>query len=123
MERRGGGSVINLSSTSAFQAMTNSIAYAALKSGVMGLTRAAAVELSPRRIRVNAIIPGMIGTPASVAQFDEATIAKRQAGMPLGRFGEPHEIASLATFLASDESSYIQGAGIVADGGWTIAAT
>jgi len=123
MERRGGGSVINLSSTSAFQAMTNSIAYAALKSGVMGLTRAAAVELSPRRIRVNAIIPGMIGTPASVAQFDEATIAKRQAGMPIGRFGEPHEIASLATFLASDESSYIQGAGIVADGGWTIAAT
>jgi NAD(P)-dependent dehydrogenase (short-subunit alcohol dehydrogenase family) len=123
MERRGGGSVINLCSTSAVQAMPNSIAYAALKAGVMGLTRAAAVELSPQRIRVNAIVPGMIGTPASVAQFDEATIVKRHAQMPLGRFGEPEEIASVATFLASDESSYVQGAGIVADGGWTIAAT
>ncbi len=123
MERRGGGSVINLCSTSAFQSMPNSIAYSALKAGVMGLTRAAAVELSPRRIRVNAIVPGMIGTPASVAQFDDATIAKRHAQMPLGRFGEPAEIASLAAFLASDESSYIQGAGIFADGGWSIAAT
>jgi 3-oxoacyl-[acyl-carrier protein] reductase len=123
MERRGGGSVINLCSTSALQAFPNSIAYSALKAGVMGLTRAAAIELSPRRIRVNALVPGMIGTPASVAQFDEATLARRRAQMPLGRFGDPAEIASVATFLASDESSYIQGAGITADGGWTVAAT
>ena len=123
MQRRGGGAVINLCSTSALQAIPNSIAYAAMKAGVLGLTRAAAVELSPRRIRVNAIVPGMIGTPASVAQFDAATIAKRQAHMPLGRFGEPGEIAAVAAFLASDDSSYIQGAAIVADGGWTIAAT
>jgi len=122
MQRRGGGAVINLCSTSALQAMPNSIAYASLKAGVLGLTRAAAVELSPQKIRVNAIVPGMIGTPASVAQFDAATLATRQAQMPLGRFGEPGEIASVAAFLASADSSYVQGAALVADGGWTIAA-
>ena len=121
MARRGGGKVINLCSTSALQAMPNAIAYAALKAGVLGLTRAAAVELSPQNIRVNTIVPGMIATPASIAQFDAATMAERLAQMPLGRFGEPEEIAALATFLASDESSYIQGASMVADGGWTIA--
>lgn len=123
MARRGGGSVINVCSTSALQSMPNSIAYAAMKAGVLGLTRAAAVELSPQRIRVNTIVPGMIGTPTSIAQFDDATIKARHAQMPLGRFGEPEEIAALAAFLASADSSYVQGAAIVADGGWTIAAT
>ncbi len=122
MQRRGGGAVINLCSTSALQAIPNSIAYAAMKAGVLGLTRAAAVELSAQRIRVNAIVPGMIGTPASLAQFDAGTLAARTAHMPLGRFGEPAEIAAAVAFLASDDSSYVQGAALVADGGWTIAA-
>ena len=121
MKRRGGGAIVNLSSTSALQALTHSIAYAAMKAGVLGLTRAAAVELSPHGIRVNAIVPGMVGTPASVAKFDEATVIARLGAMPLGRFGEPQEIASVAAFLASDDSRYVQGAEIVADGGWTIA--
>jgi 3-oxoacyl-[acyl-carrier protein] reductase len=122
MERRGGGSIVNLASVAAFHPAKHSIAYSAVKAGVVGLTRAAAMELSPKRIRVNAIAPGMIGTPASIAQFDEATIATRQAEMPLGRFGEPEEIAALAAFLASDEASYVQGAIVTADGGWTVAA-
>ena len=120
MKRRGSGAIVNLSSTSALQAMPNAIAYAAMKAGVLGLTRAAAVELSPHRIRVNAIVPGMVGTPASVGKFDDATMSARLSTMPLGRFGEPHEIAAVAAFLASDDSAYVQGAEIVADGGWTI---
>jgi 3-oxoacyl-[acyl-carrier protein] reductase len=64
----------------------------------------------------------MIGTPASVAQFDETTIATRQAEIPLGRFGRPEEIAALAAFLASDDASYVQGAVMTADGGWTVPA-
>jgi 3-oxoacyl-[acyl-carrier protein] reductase len=122
MERRGGGSIVNLSSVSAFHPAKDSVAYSALKAGVIGLSRAAAMELSPTKIRVNVICPGMIGTPASIAQFDAATIVTRQAEMPLGRFGEPEEIAALAAFLASDDASYLQGAVVVADGGWTVAA-
>lgn len=122
MKRRGGGAIVNLSSTSGLQAMTDSMVYAAMKAGVLGLTRAAAVELSPHGIRVNAIVPGMVGTPASVGKFDEATIADRLAAMPLGRFGDPEDIAAVAAFLASEDSRYVQGAQLVTDGGWTIAA-
>jgi 3-oxoacyl-[acyl-carrier protein] reductase len=122
MERRGGGAIINLSSVSAFHPAKDSVAYSALKAGVVGLSRAAAVELSPKKIRVNVIAPGMIGTPASLAQFDETTIATRQAEMPLGRFGAPGEIAGVAAFLASDDSTYVQGAVLTADGGWTVPA-
>ena len=122
MERRGGGSIVNLSSVSAFHPAKDSVAYSALKAGVVGLSRAAAAELSPKKIRVNVVAPGMIGTMASVAQFDEATLAARQSEMPLGRFGEPEEIAALVAFLASDEAGYVQGAVITADGGWTVPA-
>ena len=122
MRRAGGGAIVNLCSTSALQAVAHSITYAALKAGVLGLTRAAAIELSADRIRVNAVVPGMIGTPASVGMFDEATIAARRSRMPLGRFGEPEEIAAVVAFLVSDESSYVQGAALVADGGWTVSA-
>jgi 3-oxoacyl-[acyl-carrier protein] reductase len=122
MERRGGGSIVNLSSVSAFHPAKESVAYSALKAGVVGLSRAAAAELSPKNIRVNVVAPGMIGTMASVAQFDETTLATRQSEMPLGRFGEPEEIAALVAFLASDEASYVQGAVITADGGWTVPA-
>lgn len=121
MKRRGAGSVINLSSAAAVQAFKGSVAYCALKAGVAGLTRAAAVELAPHGIRVNAIAPGMIATPASVGYFDQATLEVRARNVPLGRFGEPQEIAALAAFLASADSSYINGAMVMADGGLTVA--
>ena len=122
MQRGGGGAVVNLCSTAALQALPHAIAYSALKAGVLGLTRAAAVELSVHRIRVNAIVPGMVATPASLAQYGAQALAQRQAQLPLARFGEPEEIASAVAFLASADSSYVQGAALVADGGWTISA-
>lgn len=122
MTRNGGGVIVNLTSVSASHPAKHSIVYSAVKAGVTGLTRASAMELGPMGIRVNAVAPGMIGTPASIAQFDETTLATRQAEMPSGRFGAPEEIAALAAFLASDEASYLQGAVVTADGGWTVAA-
>jgi 3-oxoacyl-[acyl-carrier protein] reductase len=122
MARRGGGAIVNLTSVSASHPAKHSVAYSAVKAGVTGLTRASAMELGATGIRVNAIAPGMIETPASIAQFDETTIATRQAEMSLGRFGAPEEIAALAAFLASDEASYLQGAIVTADGGWTVPA-
>lgn len=120
MVQRGGGTIVNLSSIAAEHPTKDAIVYAAVKAGVIGLSRASAIELCAQNIRVNAIAPGMIGTPASVAQYDDATIAKRRSEMPMGRFGEPEEIAALAAFLASDDASYVQGASVTADGGWTV---
>jgi 3-oxoacyl-[acyl-carrier protein] reductase len=120
MRRRGGGSVINLSSTSALHPVSDAIVYAAMKSGVLGLTRAAAVELARDRIRVNSVIPGMVGTEASKAQFDAPTLAAREAAMPLGRFGRPEDIAAAVAFLASEDAAYVHGTQLVVDGGWTV---
>jgi len=120
MQRRGGGSIINLSSTTATHPQAEAIVYGAMKAGVIGLTRAAAVELSAHRIRVNNILPGMVGTPASKAQFDAETLRAREATMPLGRFGFTEDIAAAVAFLASDDSAYVQGAQFVVDGGWTV---
>jgi 3-oxoacyl-[acyl-carrier protein] reductase len=122
MERGGRGAIVNLTSVSAFHPAKDSIVYSAVKAAVVGLTRATAMEFGARKIRVNAIAPGMIGTAASLAQFDAETLTARQAEMPLGRFGEPEEIAALAAFLVSDEASYIHGAVLTADGGWTVPA-
>jgi 3-oxoacyl-[acyl-carrier protein] reductase len=120
MQRRGSGAIVNVSSTSALHPTTEATIYAAMKAGVLGLTRAAAVELSPHRIRVNAVLPGMVGTPASKAQYDEATLAEREARMPLRRFGDPQDIAGAVAFLASADGAYVQGAQLLVDGGWTV---
>ena len=120
MLRRGGGSIVNVSSTGALHPTPDSVMYGAMKAGVIGLTRAASVELSPQGIRVNDVLPGMVGTPASKAQYDDATLAEREAAMPLGRFGEPDDIAGAVAFLASDDSRYVQGAQLIVDGGWTV---
>ena len=104
MARSGGGAIVNLTSVSAFHPAKHSVAYSAVKAGVVGSDARGGDGAQPKKIRVNVIAPGMIGTPASIAQFDEATIATRQAEMPLGRFGKPEEIAALAAFLASDDA-------------------
>lgn len=119
---RRGGSVINLSSINAYTGMPNTAVYAASKAALNALTRTAAYELAPRGIRVNAVNPGPISTPIfgklglppeAIAQFGAAM----QQRIPLKRFGEPKEVASLVAFLASDEAGFITGAEYNIDGG------
>ena len=111
------GVILNTASVHSIVGLTNSAAYQAAKGGVLSLTRALALELAPT-VRVVAILPGAIETPAtlSVPADDHQHFVDQ---VPLARMGQPEEIADVAAFLASDEASYITGAGIVVDGGYT----
>lgn len=119
------GVIVNFSSTFAFVGSPGYIAYHASKGGVAAFTRAAAIALMPHKIRVNAIAPGTTDTPGLHAGArdtgDEArgmdSFLKLQ---PLGRFGRPEEIARAVLFLASEESGFVYGANLLADGGYTI---
>jgi NAD(P)-dependent dehydrogenase (short-subunit alcohol dehydrogenase family) len=121
---RDGGSVILNGSVHAVLGIPGASAYAASKAGTRAMTRNLASELSPRRIRVNQVTPGGTRTPiwnnrAPDAAAMAALEARLSGGIPLGRIGEPEELAQAALFLASDEASYIQGSEIVVDGGTT----
>lgn len=117
--RAGGGSIINTSSLVAVMgSATSQIAYTASKGGVLALTREIAVEFARRGIRANALCPGPVCTPLMQNLLsDPAFKARRFAHLPMGRLAEPHEIANAALYLASDESSYINGATFLVDGG------
>jgi NAD(P)-dependent dehydrogenase (short-subunit alcohol dehydrogenase family) len=114
-----GGRVINLASFVALIGVPRGTAYAASKAAVAHLTKLGAIELAPRRITVNAISPGTILTPAitGIARNPEIPFIERRA--PLGRLGQPEEVAALCHFLASDEAAYITGQNIAVDGGLT----
>ncbi|WP_036382457.1 SDR family NAD(P)-dependent oxidoreductase [Muricauda sp. MAR_2010_75] len=120
-----GGSIINLSSINAYTGMPNTAVYGATKAALNSYTRAAATELAPRKIRVNALNPGPIATPI----FSKTGMTEEQLkGMgemmqnriPLKRYGQPEEIAEVAAFLASDKASFITGAEYNVDGGLNI---
>jgi 3alpha(or 20beta)-hydroxysteroid dehydrogenase len=111
------GSIVNVSSVAGLTGHYP-VAYTASKWGVRGLSRVASLELGPRGIRVNTILPGFIETPIQAAATPEYRAANL-AATPLGRTGAPTEVASLIVYLISDESSYISGAEIVVDGGLT----
>jgi NAD(P)-dependent dehydrogenase (short-subunit alcohol dehydrogenase family) len=116
----GGGTIVNVASVSAFRGSAErpSHAYAASKAAVLGLTRAMAASYGHDGIRVNAICPGTIRTRLTVDIVDRAEQAARQGrGIPLGRVGEPEDIARCALFLASDDAAFVSGAHLVADGG------
>ena len=120
-----GGSIVNISSTSSRLARPGIAHYGASKAALNQLTAVAAVELAPHGIRVNAILPGVIGTErvqVTAAGSDEARAehAAKLARIPLARVGEPAEVVSVAGFLLSDESSYCTGALFTADGGFTL---
>jgi len=112
-----GGSIINISSILSTDPYLASSVYAATKGAVDTITLALARELGPRNIRVNAILPGHTNTPATAGNFDGELGEKLIAGTPLGRFGEPEDIAPLAVFLASEDSHWITGESIRASGG------
>jgi 3alpha(or 20beta)-hydroxysteroid dehydrogenase len=118
MKAAGGGSIVNVSSIDGLQAKNGIIAYAASKWAIRGMTKVAALELGHHGIRVNSLHPGgvdtLMGNPTSLDNIDE--FYRRY---PIPRAGRPEEIAKLALFLASDESSYSTGSEFVADGGWS----
>jgi NAD(P)-dependent dehydrogenase (short-subunit alcohol dehydrogenase family) len=114
----GPGSIVNMSSVNAVFAIANQVPYSASKGGVNQLTKVMALSLAPHGIRVNAVGPGSIMTDmlASIAT-DKAVKHRLLSRTPLGRIGDPAEIAAIAAFLASDEASYVTGQTIYADGG------
>jgi NAD(P)-dependent dehydrogenase (short-subunit alcohol dehydrogenase family) len=118
MQGQGGGSIINTSSILGLIGLPNGAAYAAAKHGVIGLTKTAALEYAEDRIRVNAVCPGFIKTPMT-AETQEQRADQVISRTPLGRFGEPAEIAEMVVWLCSDRASYVTGAAYAVDGGWT----
>lgn len=121
LRARGGGSIVNCASIAGLVGFPNLPAYVASKHGVVGVTRAAALELAAEGIRVNALCPGVIDTP----MVDRATGGDPEvkggyaAAEPVHRLGRPEEMADVALWLASEQSSFVTGQAIAADGGWT----
>jgi NAD(P)-dependent dehydrogenase (short-subunit alcohol dehydrogenase family) len=121
---RGGGSVINVASFVALVgAATSQISYTASKGAVLSLSRELAVQFARQGVRVNALCPGPVETPLLLRIFgdDPAAYARRRVHLPMGRLAKPREIVNAALFLASDESSYVNGATFLVDGGLTAA--
>ena len=130
MLEKGGGSIINMSSAaSSVKGVPNRFAYGASKAAVVGLTKSVAADFVTRGVRCNAICPGTVSSPsleqriAAQAQAQGASVDAVQAAFvsrqPMGRIGKPEEIAALALYLASDESSFTTGQLHVIDGGWS----
>jgi NAD(P)-dependent dehydrogenase (short-subunit alcohol dehydrogenase family) len=126
MVETGGGSISNQGSVAAIVGIANFASYCASKGAVVALTRSMSVDLAPRGIRVNVICPGTVYTPLMEpmlrARGDgdlEAGLAMTTAKYPIGRLGTPEEIAAVALFLASDDSSFLTGSVVTADGGMT----
>lgn len=121
MDPARGGAIVNVSSAAGFRSAPNSMVYSGIKSGVMGLTRAAAVELGPRNIRVNAVAPSAVPTEGTARHRSAERDAKRVANTPLGRLGTVEDIARAIGYLLGEESDFVTGQILSADGGIGIA--
>jgi glucose 1-dehydrogenase len=115
------GVIVNIASIEALYPLTNHVAYSASKGALLMLTKAMALDLAPHGIRVNAVGPGAIATNMNAdLRADPVRSEALLAEIPMGRFGEPREVAEVVAFLASDQSSYMTGAFILVDGGWAV---
>jgi len=124
MLKTGGGSIINIATVHTMAGLPGAAPYDAAKWGMVGLTKALAVEFAARNIRVNVLSPGLIDTRIwedikQAAPDPEKCLAYWRSNIPMGRVGTPEEIAYTAVFLASDEAGYITGINLLADGGMT----
>ena len=120
LRRAGGGSIVLTGSVSALVGFTRAQdAYTAAKGGLISLAKSLAIQFAKDRIRCNIIHPGIVDTPLQAPYLTDAIRKEFETGIPLGRIATPGEIASVALFLASDESSYVTGAELVVDGGFT----
>jgi NAD(P)-dependent dehydrogenase (short-subunit alcohol dehydrogenase family) len=120
MRRGGGGSIINMGSVSALAGFTRAQdAYTAAKGGLISLTKSLAIQFAKDNIRCNVIHPGIVDTPLQAPYLTDTIRKEFETGIPLGRIAHPREIAYVALFLASDESSFMTGAELVVDGGFT----
>ena len=117
MVKQGGGRIITTASINGFRGVENLAGYNAAKAGVIELTRTMAVELAQHRIAVNAIAPAQIDTRLT-RSLPEGARRRRVERIPMGRFGEPEEVAQAALFLASDDASYVTGHTLAVDGGY-----
>jgi NAD(P)-dependent dehydrogenase (short-subunit alcohol dehydrogenase family) len=114
----GSGAIVNMASMASWIVLPGMPAYCASKGAVLQLTRTAAVEYATAGIRINAICPGAVDTPM-LRRTGQAVVDASVAATPMGRLARPEEIAALAVFLASDDASYVTGAGLTVDGGYS----
>ena len=119
--RSDGGKIINIGSMYSIFGPPNVVAYAAAKTGMLGLTRALAVELAPHNIQVNAILPGRYETDLTRPLLSTPVGQEIRRKTPAGRFGEPEELVGATVFLASAASNFVTGAALPVDGGYSVA--
>jgi NAD(P)-dependent dehydrogenase (short-subunit alcohol dehydrogenase family) len=122
MLKQGGGAIVNTSSGAGVKGFKGQAAYAAAKHGVIGLTKSAALDYAPQNLRINAVCPGIISTPM-MDRFTGGTAEGRERVIsqePIGRMGQPEEIANAVVWLCSDAASFVVGHAMVIDGGQTV---
>jgi NAD(P)-dependent dehydrogenase (short-subunit alcohol dehydrogenase family) len=126
MLQQGGGAIVNTSSGAGVKGFEGQAAYVAAKHGVVGLSKAAALDYAPQNIRINAVCPGIIDTPmmdrfgGGTHEGKQRELASAAAVQPIGRAGKPEEIAAAVLWLCSDAASFVVGAAMVVDGGQTV---